>query len=118
MSLGLSITDLKNAHSSLGFASVRINYRGSIGHGDEKARSLISHVGEYDVQDCYLALTTALKRDGRLCEDNLFLYGGSYGGLIVAFLAGMYPERFRAMVMRNPLIDLATKGHYADNSDG
>lgn len=102
----------------LGFASARINYRGSIGYGDEKVRSLISHVGEYDVQDCYLTLTTLLERDERLSRDSVFLYGGSYGGLVVAYLAGLYPDSFKAMVMRNPLIDMATKGSIADNSEG
>ncbi|KAH9628629.1 hypothetical protein HF086_007834 [Spodoptera exigua] len=101
-----------------GFASARINYRGSIGQGDKHVRSLLAHVGDYDVQDCCLALDTLLERDSRLSAKNVFLYGGSYGGLVVAHLAGKYPDRFRALVMRNPLIDLATKGHYADNSDG
>ncbi|XP_030022187.1 acylamino-acid-releasing enzyme isoform X2 [Manduca sexta] len=101
----------------LGFASARINYRGSIGYGDARVRSLIAHVGVYDVQDCYLILTNLLERDEKL-DGKLLLYGGSYGGLTVAHLAGQYPDLFKAMVLRNPLIDLATKGHYADNSDG
>ncbi|KAF9797144.1 hypothetical protein SFRURICE_019629 [Spodoptera frugiperda] len=100
------------------FASARINYRGSTGQGDKHVRCLIAHVGDYDVQDCCLTLNTLLERDGRLCEKSVVLYGGSYGGLVVAHLAGLYPDRFKALVMRNPLIDLATKGQYADNSDG
>ncbi|XP_068631647.1 acylamino-acid-releasing enzyme-like isoform X2 [Battus philenor] len=100
----------------LGFASVRINFRGSTGQGDDIVRCLISHVGDYDVTDCLLALTTLKERDARL--DALLLYGGSYGGLVTSHLAGKRPEMFKAMVLRNPLIDLATKGHYADNSDG
>ncbi|CAH0579001.1 unnamed protein product [Chrysodeixis includens] len=103
--------------SMLGFATTRVNYRGSIGQGEACVRSLLAHVGDYDVQDCYLALTTLLQQK-ELCNKNIFLYGGSYGGLITAHLAGLYPHQFKAMVMRNPLIDLATKGHYADNSDG
>lgn len=63
--------------------------------------------------DCYLALNTVKERD---CTSNVVLYGSSYGGLIVGHLAAKY--EFEAIMMRNPLIDLATKGHYADNSDG
>ncbi|XP_052759422.1 acylamino-acid-releasing enzyme-like isoform X2 [Galleria mellonella] len=100
----------------LGLASIRINFRGSIGHGDKHVRSLIGHVGEYDVQDCLLALTTVKERDSRL--DHCLLYSGSYGGFTIAHLAGQYPDRFVAMVMRNPVLDFATKGPYADNSDG
>lgn len=107
-----------------------MNYRGSTGFGDANVRSLIGHAGNYDVLDCYLALNTLIDKDKRLTYDisgrdvlesdrhMLFLYGGSFGGFTVGHLAGLYPELFRAMVVRNPLIDLATKGHYADNSDG
>ncbi|XP_047995614.1 acylamino-acid-releasing enzyme-like isoform X2 [Leguminivora glycinivorella] len=98
----------------LGFASLRINYRGSTGHGDASVRCLLSNAGRIDVDDCYLALSDVLERN----IDSVSLLGGSYGGFLVAHLAGKWPERFRSVVMRNPLIDMATKGHYADNSDG
>ncbi|XP_047024144.1 acylamino-acid-releasing enzyme-like isoform X1 [Helicoverpa zea] len=104
--------------TTLGFALARINYRGSIGQGEANVRSLLGHIGDYDVKDCLLTLTTLLERDERLCPKNIFLNGGSYGGLIVAHLAGLYPDRFNAVVMRNPLIDLASKANYADNYDG
>ncbi|XP_063533880.1 acylamino-acid-releasing enzyme-like isoform X2 [Cydia strobilella] len=98
----------------LGFASLRINYRGSTAHGDASVRCLLSNAGRIDVDDCFLALSEVLERN----IDNVSLLGGSYGGFLVAHLAGRWPERFRSVVMRNPLIDMATKGHYADNSDG
>ncbi|XP_061713549.1 acylamino-acid-releasing enzyme-like isoform X2 [Cydia pomonella] len=98
----------------LGFASLRVNYRGSTGHGDASVRCLLSNAGRIDVDDCFLALSEVLERN----VDNVSLLGGSYGGFLVAHLAGRWPEMFRSAVMRNPLIDMATKGHYADNSDG
>ncbi|XP_063380515.1 acylamino-acid-releasing enzyme-like isoform X1 [Cydia fagiglandana] len=98
----------------LGFASLRINYRGSTAHGDASVRCLLSNAGRIDVDDCFLALSEVLERN----IDNVSLLGGSYGGFLVAHLAGRWPEMFRSVVMRNPLIDMATKGHYADNSDG
>jgi acylaminoacyl-peptidase len=99
-------------------ASVRVNYRGSTGFGEAGVRCLLGNVGTYDTKDCLLALTSLIDREGCIDKDNLLLYGGSYGGFVVAHLAGLHPQMFRAMVLRNPLIDLATKGHYADNSDG
>ncbi|XP_063362005.1 acylamino-acid-releasing enzyme-like isoform X1 [Cydia amplana] len=98
----------------LGFASLRINYRGSTAHGDASVRCLLSNTGRIDVDDCFLALSDVLERN----IDSVSLLGGSYGGFLVAHLAGRWPGRFRSVVMRNPLIDMATKGHYADNSDG
>ncbi|XP_060802814.1 acylamino-acid-releasing enzyme isoform X2 [Amyelois transitella] len=102
-------------HSMLGMASVRINYRGSVGQGERFLRSLLGKCGSIDIDDCLLALTSL---EDTIDKTNVFLYGGSYGGFVNALLAGRYPDRFKAVVLRNPLIDLATKGHYADNSDG
>ncbi|XP_047517576.1 acylamino-acid-releasing enzyme-like isoform X2 [Pieris napi] len=97
----------------LGLATLRLNYRGSTGSGDDNVISLMGNVGVYDVQDTMLALNI-LK--GKF--EKFILYGGSYGGFLCAHLAGQYPDMFRAMVLRNPLIDLATKVSYADNPDG
>lgn len=98
---------------------MRVNFRGSTGAGDDNVHCLLGHVGNYDVRDCLLALTSAREEDVRLVQcTQSFLYGGSFGGFTAAHLAGQKPELFRAMVLRNPLIDLATKGHYADNSEG
>ncbi|XP_045520329.1 acylamino-acid-releasing enzyme-like isoform X2 [Pieris brassicae] len=97
----------------LGLATLRLNYRGSTGSGDDNVISLIGHVGVYDVQDALLALNI-LKGN----FEKFILYGGSYGGFLCAHLAGLYPDMFKAMVLRNPLIDLATKVSYADNPDG
>lgn len=69
-----------------------------------------------DVTDCLFALTSTLERDERL--EGVLLYGASYGGFIVGHMAAECPDEFVAMAMKNPLIDMATKGHYADNSDG
>ncbi|XP_053607097.1 acylamino-acid-releasing enzyme-like isoform X2 [Plodia interpunctella] len=102
-------------HAMLGLASVRINYRGSVGHGDRNLRSLLGKSGTIDVDDCLLTITSL---EEAIDNSRVFLYGGSYGGFINAHLAGRYPDKFKAVVLRNPLIDLASKGHYADNSDG
>ncbi|XP_034830331.1 acylamino-acid-releasing enzyme-like isoform X2 [Maniola hyperantus] len=101
----------------IGFASARINYRGSTGNGDANVRCLMGNIGNYDVNDCLLTLKT-LKEQNIVLEDHCLLYGGSFGGYITAHLAGRYSGLFRGMVMRNPLIDLVSKSNYADNPDG
>lgn len=71
-------------------------------------------IGDYDIRDCLLALAT-LKEKRHI--DNIVLYGGSYGALIAVHLA-KYKDMFKAMVLRNPLIDFATMANYADLPDG
>ena len=74
----------------------------------------MGNIGNYDVTDCLLALTTANRKRP---TDNVVIYGGSFGGFIGGHLAER-SDMFKAMVLRNPLIDLATKANYADNPDG
>lgn len=80
-------------------------------------RCLMSNIGDYDVKDCLLTLTT-LKEQDRVMGEHCVLYGGSFGGYTAAHLAGRHGDLFRAMVLRNPLIDLVSKSNYADNPDG
>ncbi|XP_047529617.1 acylamino-acid-releasing enzyme-like isoform X2 [Vanessa atalanta] len=101
--------------NALGFSTLQINYRGSTGYGDANMRCLMGNIADYDVRDCLIVLSI-LKDQNK--AQNCLLYGGSYGGFIAGLLAGRYPDMFKAMVLRNPLIDLATKANYADNPDG
>ena len=41
--------------ASLGYATLRINYRGSLGFGEEFLRSLPGKVGTLDVRDCQVS---------------------------------------------------------------
>ncbi|GBP39847.1 Acylamino-acid-releasing enzyme [Eumeta japonica] len=117
MSNTTDIPDWNKSVILLGFASLRVNYRGSIGQGERCAYSLVGRMGDYDVEDCALAIRRASEADARIDRDRYVLYGGSYGGAVVAHLAGKRPATFKAMVLRNPLIDLATKGPAADNPE-
>ncbi|OWR53467.1 putative acylpeptide hydrolase [Danaus plexippus plexippus] len=99
----------------IGFSCVRINYRGSTGSGDNNVRCLVGRVGDLDIKDCVLATKTVKEL---YQVDEVLLYGGSYGGFIASHLAGRMPREFKAMVLRNPLINFVTKFRYADNPDG
>ncbi|XP_041978273.1 acylamino-acid-releasing enzyme-like isoform X2 [Aricia agestis] len=103
-------------YNMLGFALLRINYRGSTGAGDANVRCIMGNVGQYDVKDCLLALNDARERVGY--TEKVVLYGGSFGGFTTAHLAGQYPDMFKAVVMRNPVIDMVSKKNYGDNPDG
>ena len=37
----------------LGYAVLYVNYRGSLGRGEEAVNSLPGHVGDVDVKDCH-----------------------------------------------------------------
>ena len=39
-------------------------------------------------------------------ETRVVMAGGSHGGFIAGNLLGMFPDRFKAGIMRNPVVNL------------
>ncbi|KAM9344064.1 acylamino-acid-releasing enzyme isoform 2-T3 [Pholidichthys leucotaenia] len=94
--------------AALGFAVLMVNYRGSIGFGQESILSLIGHIGNQDVKDVHKAVITALQRDLTLDSQRLAVMGGSHGGFVACHLIAQYPEFYKVCVARNPVINAAT----------
>ncbi|XP_039214621.1 acylamino-acid-releasing enzyme-like isoform X3 [Crotalus tigris] len=92
----------------LGFAVLLVNYRGSLGFGQDSIDSLISRVGEQDVADTQLAVEAALQMEIYLDPNRIALLGGSHGGFICCHLIGQFPERYKACAVRNSVTNMAT----------
>ena len=45
----------------LGYAVLMVNYRGSLGNGDDGIYSLVGEVGKTDLEDCIAALDLCIK---------------------------------------------------------
>lgn len=99
-----------------GFASLLINYRGSSGAGDASLRHLPGKAGDADVKDCKLATDDALAKFP-INHQSVVLFGGSHGGFLVTHLSGQHPEVYKAVVSRNPVVDVATMYNYTDIND-
>ncbi|XP_077282903.1 acylamino-acid-releasing enzyme-like isoform X2 [Arctopsyche grandis] len=100
----------------LGFSVVLVNFRGSTGAGQSRLLYLPGRIGEADVKDCILAADKALEKYN-VDADNCSLFGGSHGGFLVTHLSGQYPDRFKSVVARNPVIDVATMINSSDIPD-
>lgn len=94
-----------------------VNYRGSTGAGQDSVDFLLGKVGTSDVSDCMLALREALQRFSWLNPKKVVLVGGSHGGFLVTHLSGQHPDSFRAVVARNPVIDIASMSIISDIPD-
>ena len=57
----------------LGFGVLFVNYRGSIGFGEENVRSLLGHVGDNDVKDCHQAKESFLSSCPWLSREKVVL---------------------------------------------
>ncbi|XP_039903898.1 acylamino-acid-releasing enzyme isoform X2 [Simochromis diagramma] len=100
---GLSVAVL----CKMGFAVLLVNYRGSIGYGQDNILSLLGNVGSQDVKDVQFAVESVLKSND-LNVQKVAVCGGSHGGFLACHLIGQYPEFYKACVARNPVINLAS----------
>ncbi|XP_044731633.1 acylamino-acid-releasing enzyme-like isoform X2 [Chrysoperla carnea] len=104
-------------HASLGFATLLVNYRGSTGTGQKSVYFLPSRVGQADVEDCVLATKECVQKYTELDPKRVGLVGGSHGGFLVTHLSGQYPDLYRTVVARNPVIDIASMYIVSDIPD-
>ncbi|TRY64188.1 hypothetical protein TCAL_10786 [Tigriopus californicus] len=103
--------------NQLGYNILFVNYRGSLGSGQTSVESLLGKIGRQDVDDCMVALDACLSKYSHLGRDRVVLLGGSHGGFLVTHLAGQFPDRFQAVVARNPVINVSTLATVSDIPD-
>ncbi|KAI4460707.1 serine peptidase s9 family member [Holotrichia oblita] len=101
----------------LGYAVILVNYRGSTGAGQATIDFSPHRVGVCDVADCVLAVETTLAKYPYLNKDAVVLFGSSYGGFLVTHLSGQYPDMFKVVITKNPVIDIAAMSIMSDIPD-
>ncbi|WOK98653.1 acylamino-acid-releasing enzyme 1 [Canna indica] len=92
--------------SSLGFNLLVVNYRGSLGFGEEALQSLPGKIGFQDVGDVLAALDYVIDK-GIVSSSKVAVLGGSHGGFLTTHLIGQAPDRFVAAAARNPVCNLS-----------
>ena len=96
-----------------GYAVLWTNPRGSTGYGQDFVNGIqFSYPGK-DYDDIMSGVDTALAK-GWVDKENLFVCGGSGGGLLTAWIVG-HTNRFRAAVAMRPVIDWHS---FVGNTDG
>jgi dipeptidyl aminopeptidase/acylaminoacyl peptidase len=100
--------------SGMGFAVVTIDFHGSSGYGEAFARSVVGHWGDRPLEDLQKGWAAALAKYPYLDASRACALGGSYGGYMVAWIAGVWNEPWRCLVDHNGIFD--TRG-MATSSD-
>lgn len=86
-----------------GYAVLYLNPRGSTGYGQEFVNGIQHSYPGKDFDDLMTGVDAALKK-GYIDERNLFVCGGSGGGVLTAWIVG-HTDRFRAAVSMRPVIN-------------
>ncbi|KAI3695684.1 hypothetical protein L1987_78683 [Smallanthus sonchifolius] len=92
--------------ASIGYSLLIVNYRGSLGFGEEALQSLLGKIGSQDVNDVLTSVDHAVDM-GLANPSKITVLGGSHGGFLTTHLIGQAPDRFAAAAVRNPVCNLA-----------
>jgi dipeptidyl aminopeptidase/acylaminoacyl peptidase len=100
-------------YAAHGYVVVYSNPRGSTSYGEEFANQIEKAYPGHDYDDL-MSVTDAAIATGHVDPNNLFVTGGSGGGVLTAWIVGK-TDRFRAAASQKPVIDWAS---FALTSDG
>jgi dipeptidyl aminopeptidase/acylaminoacyl peptidase len=88
-----------------GYAVVMIDFHGSTGYGQAFTDSISTDWGGKPLEDLQLGLAAALKEYPWLDSDRMCALGGSYGGYMMNWIAGQWPDRFKCIVSHDGIFD-------------
>lgn len=104
-------------YAAEGYVVLYVNHRGSTSYGKDFAMLLDGNYSSpYDFAD-HMSGIDALIDKGFIDSNNLFIAGGSAGGIATAYAVGM-TDRFNAAAATNPVINWVSKVLTADSSMG
>jgi dipeptidyl aminopeptidase/acylaminoacyl peptidase len=96
------------AYADAGFLVAMVNYRGSLGYGQEWRDTLIGNIGFPETEDV-IAGHDDLVRRGLADPARSVIAGWSWGGYITLLMQGLHPERFVTGIAGVPVGDYAAQ---------
>lgn len=99
--------------AAAGYVVLYSNPRGSTSYGEEFGDLLYHDYPGQDYDDVLSGVDAVIAR-GYVDEENLFVTGGSAGGILTAWIVGK-TNRFRAAVAQKPVVNWISKTLTADN---
>ncbi len=81
-----------------GYAVVFVDFHGSTGYGQAFTDSISGDWGGAPLEDLQLGLQAVLEKNPWMDADRVAALGASYGGYMMNWIAGNWPDRFRCLV--------------------
>lgn len=92
-------------YAGKGYAVVMIDFHGSTGYGQAFTDSIREDWGGKPLVDLQKGLNASLEKYSWMDGDRVSALGASYGGYMVNWIAGTWPDRFRCLVTHDGVFD-------------
>ncbi len=92
--------------ASQGYAVVSVDFHGSTGYGQAFTDSINRDWGGKPLEDLQKGLAAALALDSQIDRERACAMGASYGGYMVNWIAGNWPDRFDCLIQHDGLFDM------------
>ena len=109
---GPSFSVENQLYAAAGYVVLYTNPRGSTSYGDEFANEIHHNYPGQDYDDLMSGVDAVIER-GYIDEEQLFVTGGSGGGVLSAWIVGN-TDRFAAAVVAKPVINWISEALYSD----
>jgi len=103
-------------YAAAGYVVFYPNPRGSTSYGEEFGNLLYNNYPGQDYNDVMDGVNAVVKR-GKIDKDELYVTGGSAGGIMTAWMIGK-TNKFKAAVVAKPVMNWISKTLVADNYYG
>lgn len=91
--------------ASQGYAVISVDFHGSTGYGQAFTDAINRDWGGKPLEDLQKGLDAALASDPQIDGANACAMGASYGGYMMNWIAGKWPDRFKCLINHNGLFD-------------
>ncbi|MEY4270509.1 MAG: hypothetical protein RLZZ58_1725, partial [Pseudomonadota bacterium] len=89
-----------------GYAVVTVDFHGSTGYGQAFTDAINQDWGGKPLTDLKLGLAAAAAQDAQVDAGNACALGASYGGYMMNWIAGQWPDGFKCLVTHAGVFDL------------
>ncbi|MBI1825414.1 MAG: S9 family peptidase [Planctomycetes bacterium] len=93
------------AYAGAGYAVVMIDFHGSTGYGQAFCDAIRGDWGGGPLEDLKKGLDAALKKYPWMDGDRVGALGASFGGYMINWIAGNWPDRFKCLVCHDGNLD-------------
>lgn len=88
-----------------GYAVVAVDFHGSTGYGQAFTDAIRNNWGGWPLEDLQKGLKAATDKFAFLDADNACALGASYGGYMMNWIEGQWPDRFKCIVQHDGVFD-------------